>query len=93
MKPIRFLLYCLSALAGASGFLVGVGPLASYVYHNLAHTSFSYSEDELFRSAVITLLSLALLILVHLGHRLAGAFEVGLPKRPAKEFPKDKLIV
>jgi hypothetical protein len=94
MQPFRFLLYCLSALAGFVGFSKGVGPLWDYFYHTtLFPSSFTYSVDELYRSAVITFLSLILLILVHLGHRLAGAFDVGLSKKPPAPEPPDKLIV
>jgi hypothetical protein len=82
MQPFRFLLYCLSAIAGICGFVVGGSPLFEYEYNSLLGHSFTYSVDELYRGAIILFLSLILLILVHLGHRLAGAFSVGLPKKP-----------
>ena len=82
MQPFRFLLYCLSAFAGVASFLLGSGPFWDYAYHKLTGTSFSYGVDQLYQSAVISLLSLILLILVHLGHRLAGAFDVSMPKKP-----------
>ena len=93
MKPCRFLLYCLSAIAGVCGFVVGGGPLFEYEYNSILGHSFTYSVDELYRGAIILFLSLILLILVHLGHRLAGAFDVGLPKKPAAPEPPDKLVV
>ena len=93
MQLLRFLLYCLSAFAGIWGFVVGVDPLFRYGYNTLFHHSINYSVDELYRGAIILFLSLILLILVHLGHRLAGAFSLGPPKTPAKEYPPDKLIV
>ena len=82
MQPFRFLLYCLSAIAGVCGFVVGGSPLFEYEYNSLAGHSFTYDVDELYRGTIILFLSLILLILVHLGHRLAGAFSVSLPKKP-----------
>ena len=82
MQPFRFLLYCLSSVAGIVGLVVGGAPVIGHVVDRLFARSYSVNYDELFRSAVIFLLSLILLILVHLGHRLAGAFSVSLPKKP-----------
>ena len=93
MQLLRFLLYCLSAFAGIWGFFVGGGPLFRYEYNTLFHHSFTYSVDELYRGAIILFLSLILLILVHLGHRLAGAFSLGSPKKAEPETPPDKIIV
>ena len=81
MQPYRFLLYCLSSVAGLVGLVVGGAPVIGYVVQRLSG-SYSTNYDELFRYAVIFFLSLILLILVHLGHRLPGAFDVGLPKKP-----------
>lgn len=82
MQPFRFLLYCLSAIAGVCGLVVGGSPLFEYEYNSLLGHSFTYSVDELYRGTIILFLSLILLILVHLGHRLAGAFSVSLSKKP-----------
>ena len=82
MKPFRFLLYCLSTVAGLTGLLVGGLPVLRHVVDRLFSRSYSIVYDEFFRSTVIFFLSLILLVLVHLGHRLAGAFEISLPKKP-----------
>jgi len=81
MQPIRFLLYCLSAVTGVVGLVVGGGPVVDYAWRRLFGMSYSVQWDQLFRSTVAFFLSLILLILVHLGHRLAGAFVIGLPKK------------
>ena len=81
MQPFRFLLYCLSSVAGVVGLVVGGAPVIGYVVQRLSG-SYTTNYDELFRCAVIFFLSLILLILVHLGYRLAGAFDVSLTKKP-----------
>jgi hypothetical protein len=82
MQPFRFLLYCLSSVAGVVGLFVGGAPMIGFIMQRLSGTYSTEHYDEFFRFAVIFLLSLILLILVHLGHRLAGAFDVGLTKKP-----------
>ena len=93
MQPFRFLLYCLSSVAGVVGVFVGGVPVVDYVWRRSFAMSYSVESDQLFRETVVFFLSLILLILVHLGHRLAGAFDTRLPKRPAAQEPPDKLIV
>lgn len=89
MQPCFFLLYCLSLLVGLAGLVVGGCPVIEYVVQRLSG-SYNSDYDALFRFTVIFLLSLILLILVHLGHRLAGAFDVGLPKKPETPEPAQK---
>jgi cytochrome b subunit of formate dehydrogenase len=93
MQPFRFLLYSLSAVSGVVGLIVGGGPVIDYAWRRVFGMSYSVEWDQLFRSAVILFLSLIVLILVHLGHRLAGAFDIGLPKKPETEgLPKKSEI-
>jgi hypothetical protein len=80
MQPFRFLLYCLSSVAGVVGLVVGGAPVIGYVVQRLSG-SYTTNYEELFPCAVIFFLSLILLILVHLGFRLAGAFDVSLTKK------------
>ena len=61
-----------------------------HVVDRLFSRSYAIVYDELFRSAVIFFLSLILLVLVHLGHRLAGAFELRMPRKPAVPEPAQK---
>ena len=84
MQPFRFLLYCLSSVAGIVGLVIGGAPVIDYIWQRLTG-SYTTDAEQLFRDAVIFLLSLILLILVHLGYRLAGAFHIGVPKKPAAE--------
>lgn len=81
MQPFRFLLYCLSAVAGVVGLVVGGGPVVDFAWRYAFKMSYSVEWDQLFRSTVIFFLSLIVLILVHLGHRLAGAFDISLSKK------------
>ena len=90
MQPLRFLLYCLSTVAGVSGLIVGGLPVMGHVVDRLSFGSYSVVSDELFRSTVIFFLSLILLVLVHLGHRLAGAFDISLTKKPEVPGPVKK---
>ena len=90
MQPFRFLLYCLSTVAGVTGLIVGGLPVMKHVVDRLFSSSYSIVYDELFRSAVIFFLSLILLVLVHIGHRLAGAFDMSMPKKPAVPEPVKK---
>ena len=90
MQRFRFLLYCLSSVAGVVGLFVGGPPVVYFAWRYAFGMSYSVVWDEIFRSTVIFFLSLIVLILVHLGHRLAGAFNISLPKKldvpePAKK--------
>jgi len=69
---------------------VGGPPVVYFAWRYAFGMSYSVVWDEIFRSTVIFFLSLIVLILVHLGHRLAGAFNISLPKKldvpePAKK--------
>ncbi len=90
MQPFRFLLYCLSSIAGIVGLFVGGAPMTSFISQRLSGTYSTEHYDEFFRCAVIFFLSLILLILVHLGHRLAGAFDISLPTKSEKSEPIEK---
>ena len=90
MQQFRFLLYCLSSVAGVVGLIVGGGPVVDYAWRRLFGMSYSVEWDQLFRSTVVFFLSLILLVLVHLGHRLAGAFDIGLPKKTEAPEPVKK---
>jgi hypothetical protein len=81
MQPFRFLFYCLSSVAGVVGLCVGGAPMIGFIMQRLSGTYSTEHYDEFFRFTVIFFLSLILLILVHLGYRLAGAFDVGLTKK------------
>ena len=74
MQLFRFLLYCLSTVVGVVGLAICGWPLVSYAYQRLFLKSFTYRSDELFPDAVIVFLSLIVLMMVHFGHRHAGAF-------------------
>ena len=88
MQPFRFLLYCLSSVAGFYGLVLGGGPvIASCVSGRFDEL---FNDGALFRRSVIFLLSLILLILVHVGYRLVGAFSVSLPKKPESSEPVRK---
>jgi hypothetical protein len=89
VQPFRFLLYCLSTVAGIYGLLLSIGPAISAAVQG--HFSEFSSDESLFHIAVIFLLSLILLILVHLGHRLAKAFDVGPARNTAPEDLEKKL--
>ncbi len=80
MQPFRFLLYCLSSVAGFYGLVLGGGPVIASCVGGRFNDVFT--DETLFRHAVIFLLALILLILIHVGHRLVGAFSVSLPKKP-----------
>jgi hypothetical protein len=90
MQPFRFLLYCLSSAAGVVGLFVGGAPMIGFIMQRLSGTYSTEHYDEFFRCAVIFFLSLILLVLVHLSHRLAGAFDVSLPKKTEALEPVKK---
>jgi hypothetical protein len=93
MQPFRFLLYCVSLIAGIAGLVIGGCPVIAEVFYELFPRSRTIDNAALYRSSVISLLSLILLILVHLGNRLAGAFDVGSPKKPEPTKPPSDLEV
>ena len=78
LKVPRFLLYWFACLAGLTGVMVGVISL----YENWRKRSFDSdyallsSSSDYFSSAVLLLLSLMLLVLVHIGHVLAGGLQL-----------------
>ena len=85
MKLLGFLLYCLSAVAGIVGLVVAGGPVVDYAWRRAMGLSYSVDPNQLYRDTVMFFLSLILLHLVHLGHRLAGGFEIGSAKKPEAE--------
>jgi len=84
-KVPRFLLYWFATLAGLTGVVVGVVSL----FENWKKRSFDSdyallsSSSDYFASAVVLLLSLTLLILVHIGHVLAGGLHLANRDRAA----------
>jgi hypothetical protein len=90
MQPFRFLLYCVSAVVGVFGLINGGCPVIAYFWENgLFPRGDIFDNNQLFQNMVIFFLSLILLILIHIGHRVAGAFDVSSPKKPeASESPK-----
>ena len=87
LKVPRLLLYWFATLAGTAGVVVGVRSL----FENWKRQSFDAdyallsSSSDFFSAAVILLLSLVLLILIHLGHVLAGGLR--LTKRDKATVP------
>jgi len=71
-----FLLYWLAVLIGVAGLLNGGLPLLKYAIKQLEGNNFGADLDldsyNPFPSEIILMLSLMLLILVHIGHVLAG---------------------
>jgi hypothetical protein len=88
MQPFRFLLYGLCAVIGFNGLIFGGGPVPGALLQG--HFNSIGSDEVLFRQTVVFLLSLMLLVLVHLGHWLAGAFRVSPPKPVAAPVPAGK---
>ena len=85
MHLLRLFLYCLSSLVGVVGLCVGGFLVVLVVAARLSGGSTSVAREEFFQRAVIMFLSLILLILVHIGYRLAGAFDMRLPKDETTE--------
>lgn len=75
-RLFRFLLYCFAVFIGVDGLLEGGVPLLKYTYERLAGTDFDayavLNSYDRFSSEVILILSLMLLLVVHIGHVLAG---------------------
>jgi len=76
LRLSRFLLYCLAVFVGVAGLLEGGLPLLKYTIKRLEGNYFDayvlLSSYDRFSSEVILILSLMLLIVVHIGHVLAG---------------------
>ena len=88
MQPFRFLLYCVSVVAGIVGLIDGGCPVIAYIWkYKLFPRSGVLNDDELFRNTVIFFLSLILLILVHIGHRIVGAFDISSSKKASAPKP------
>jgi hypothetical protein len=86
LRLSRFLLYCVAAFAGVAGLLAGGIPLLKYAAERLAGNNYeaylALSSYDRFSEEVIFMLSLMLLILVHLGHVLAGGLRFTKPEKP-----------
>ena len=82
----RFLLYCFAIFIGVAGLLEGGWPLLQYAIERLEGKYFDayalLSTYDRFSSEVILILSLMLLIVVHIGHVLAGGLRLAKPKKP-----------
>ena len=91
MQPFRFLLYCVSVVVGVFGLVNGGCPVIAYFWENgLFPRGEVFDNNQLFHNIVIFFLSLILLILIHIGHRVAGAFDVNSPKKSeVAEPPKN----
>lgn len=89
LTNLRFLLYCLATIAGATGLWIGGLPVFKHAIERVSG-SYSVNYGELFRFPTIFLLSLILLVLVHIGYRLAGAFHLPPTKRPISDSSKEK---
>lgn len=83
----RFLLYCLAVFIGVAGLLEGGAPLLKYTYERLAGNDIDtyavLNSYDRFSSEVILILSLMLLIVVHIGHVLAGGLRLSKTGKPA----------
>ena len=86
-RLFRFLLYCLAVFIGVAGLLEGGLPLLRYTIKRLEGDYFDaytvLSSYDRFSSEIILILSLMLLILVHIGHALAGGLRFTKPEKPA----------
>jgi hypothetical protein len=83
---LRFLLYWLATLTGVAGLLDGGIPLLRYAAASLAGNKYEaylvLSSYDRFSEEVILMLSLTLLILVHIGHVLAGGLRFTKLEKP-----------
>jgi len=86
-RRLRFLLYCFAVFIGVAGLVEGGLPLAKYAYERLQGKYFDayviLSAYDRFSSEVILILSLMLLIVVHIGHVLAGGLRFTKSDKPA----------
>jgi len=84
-KLCGFLLYCLAVFVGLTGLLTGGLPLLEYAIKRLEGNGFDayavLDTYDRFYSEVILILSLMLLILVHIGHALAGGLRLAKPRQ------------
>ncbi len=85
-RLFRLLLYCLAVFIGVAGLLEGGVPLLEYTYARLAGNDIDayavLSSYDRFSSEVILILSLMLLIVVHIGHVLAGGLRFTKTGKP-----------
>ncbi len=85
-RLFRLLLYCLAVFIGVAGLLEGGVPLLKYTYERLAGNDIDayavLSTYDRFSSEVILILSLMLLIVVHIGHVLAGGLRFTKTEKP-----------
>ena len=86
---IRIGFYSLTTLAALIGLYHGLSIVGPHLIDRLGGGSYSYDPEMLFRGVVVFFLSLIVLILVHLAHRLARVFELPAktvsPERPASD--------
>lgn len=87
-RVFRFLLYCFAVFIGVAGLLEGGLPLLEYTIKRLEGNSFDaysvLSSYDRFSSEVILILSLMLLIVVHVGHVLAGGLRFAKTEKPVR---------
>ena len=85
-RLFRFLLYCLAVFIGVAGLLEGGLPLLQYTIERLEGKYFDAYEllgsYDRFCSEVILILSLMLLLVVHIGHVLAGGLRFTKTEKP-----------
>ena len=85
-RIFSFLLYCLAVFIGVAGLLEGGLPLLQYTIERLEGKYFDayalLSSYDRFSSEVILILSLMLLIVVHIGHVLAGGLRLTKTEKP-----------
>ena len=93
MQFLKNLLYGLAGLAGVGGLVFGGCPMFAQLIDGVFLGNFVSPNDELFRYSVVFLLSLILLILVHLGYRLAGAFDTKRSKQPKPANARHEPVV
>ena len=86
---IRIGFYSLTALAALIGLYHGLSIVGPHLIDRLSGRSYTYEPETLFRGVVVLFLSLIVIILVHLAHRLARVFELPAksvsPERPASD--------
>jgi len=86
---VRIAFYSLTALSALVGLLCGLWMAGPGLVDPLANWTRD-PDGSFFRGTVILLLSLILLVLVHLAHRLARVFELP-PKTVASPPPASEL--
>lgn len=90
LRLSRFSLYCFAVFIGVAGLLEGGVPLLKYAVERMKGDYFDaytvLSSYDRFSSEVILLLSLMLLLVVHIGHVLAGGLRF---TKSGKSIPPD----